>query len=134
MYQQSNGQYKYNPYHHQYNCPYMLNWYSQAFSRDSRQGSALMFDYRITGMGQHTLLDLKRAIANEFRKNGFTDVVLTASEVAGNKGGCRVSIIHLHITGSQYWQVVMCSCPTANQARGMLNQTLAILRSIKFFD
>ncbi|RFB32516.1 MULTISPECIES: hypothetical protein [Brevibacillus] len=129
MYLQSNGQYQYSPYHYQYNYPYM--WDSRPFSN---QGSALMANSSITDMGQHTLADLKRAIEQKFRQNGFSNVVVTRSEVAGNKGGCRVSIIHLHRTGTQYWQVVMSSCPTINQARGMLNETLTILRSIVFFD
>lgn len=113
---------------------HMLNWDNQPFSRDNRQGSTLMANSQITDMGQHTLADLKRAIEQKFRRNGFSDVVVTRSEVAGNKGGCRVSIIHLHRTGTQYWQVVMCSCPTLNQAQRLLNETLAILRTIVFFN
>ncbi len=85
-------------------------------------------------MGMHTIADHRRAVMSKLREKGFSDVVLTASEVAGNKGGCRVSIIHLHRTGSQYWEVVMCSCPTHNQASQMLNETLAALSTIVFFD
>ncbi|ENQ3106344.1 hypothetical protein SAMN04488168_111123 [Bacillus sp. 491mf] len=132
MYWQSNGQYQYNPYHHQYNYPYMLD--KQPFPMDSRQGCALTFDTRIRDMGQHTLADHKRAIVDKLRQKGFSGVVLTRSEVAGNKGGCRVSITHLQRTGAQYWEVVMCSCPTSNQANITLKETLTAIHSIVFFD
>jgi hypothetical protein len=39
--------------------------------------------------------ELKNVIANELRSSGFTDVVNTQGEVAGNKNGMRLSVLHL---------------------------------------
>lgn len=46
-----------------------------------------------------TVAELKGSIANELQNSGFTDVVDTESEVAGNRNAVRVSILHLFITG-----------------------------------
>ena len=46
-------------------------------------------------------------IANTLKQDGFTDVVNTQSEVAANRGGVRVSILHLHIADRNFWQVFM---------------------------
>ena len=57
--------------------------------------------------------ELKNVIATTLRRDGFTDVVNTPSEVAGNRAGVRVSILHLHIADGRFWQVFMAGGDTA---------------------
>jgi hypothetical protein len=53
--------------------------------------------------------ELKNVIAhNVFEARGFTDVVNTQSEVAGNRPGIRVSVIYLFIGDRNFWRVVAC--------------------------
>lgn len=40
------------------------------------------------------------------KERGFTDVVNTQVDVAGNRPGVRVSILHLHIGDRAFWRVV----------------------------
>jgi hypothetical protein len=44
-----------------------------------------------------TVQELKGSIADKLRQSGFTDVVNTQGEVAGNRNAVRVSILHLFI-------------------------------------
>ncbi|KJC61120.1 hypothetical protein UP10_09520 [Bradyrhizobium sp. LTSPM299] len=57
--------------------------------------------------------ELKGVIANTLKQSGFTDVINNPSEVAGNKNGVRLSVLHLHIAGRQFWQVFMAGGDTA---------------------
>ena len=53
--------------------------------------------------------ELKNVIEHSvFRGRGFTDVVNTQSEVAGNRPGVRVSVIYLFIGDRSFWRVVSC--------------------------
>jgi hypothetical protein len=50
--------------------------------------------------------ELKNVIAHSvLEARGFSAVVDTATEVAGNRNDCRVSILHLGISGRQFWRV-----------------------------
>jgi hypothetical protein len=51
--------------------------------------------------------ELKNVIANNvLKQRGFTDVVDSEGEVAGNRPGIRVSIIHLFIADRDFWRVI----------------------------
>lgn len=136
MYPQANWQYlnQYFVYDHQYNYPYMLKRDNQPFFMDNRQGRALWWNSEIRTLSSATenIGEIKMSAADILRKKGFSDVVHNRQEVAGNKGGCRVSIAHFHRTGREFWEVVMCTCETAEQARGMVNDIVTTLRRLKF--
>jgi hypothetical protein len=75
----------------------------------------LFFNFRSMQLSQAlaNVGELKGVIANTLKQDGFTDVVNTQSEVAGNRGGVRVSILHLHIVDRGFWQVFMAGGDTA---------------------
>ena len=69
--------------------------------------------------------ELKGVIANELRQAGFTDVVNTQAEVAGNRsGGVRLSVLHLPIVGRSFWQIVMAGGDTADITQGAVNEVV----------
>ena len=70
-------------------------------------------------------------IANTLKQDGFTDVVNTQSEVAANRGGVRVSILHLHIADRNFWQVFMASGDTA-ATQSTLNEVVNKVENLKF--
>jgi hypothetical protein len=69
--------------------------------------------------------ELKGVIANELRQSGFTDVVNTQAEVAGNRGGgVRLSVLHLPIAGRSFWQIVMAGGDAADATQGAVNEVV----------
>ena len=75
----------------------------------------LFFNFRSMELSQAlaNVGELKGVVANTLKTDGFTDVVNTQSEVAGNRSGVRVSILHLHIADRKFWQVFMAGGDTA---------------------
>src|SRR5262245_36310686 len=84
--------------------------------------AALFFNFRRMDLSVAlaNVGELKNVIFHELERIGFTDVVNTPSEVAGNRNGVRVSILHLHIGGQSFWQVFM----AGGDAVGVTQQTL----------
>jgi hypothetical protein len=77
--------------------------------------------------------ELKNVIAhNVLKARGFTDVVVTAGEVAGNRGGCRLSVIHLHIADRSFWRVVMCACDSFDAANAAVNEVSDAINRLSF--
>ena len=78
--------------------------------------------------------ELKNVIANSVLKaSGFTDVVNTASEVAGNRsGGVRLSVLHLHISGVNFWQVVTAAGDAGDVTLQAVNEVVAKIKNLKF--
>jgi hypothetical protein len=76
--------------------------------------------------------ELKGVIANTLSGIGFSSVVNTPSEVAGDRNGVRVSIAHLHIAGTQYWQVFMAAGDAANVTQATLNEVVNKVEHLKF--
>jgi hypothetical protein len=71
-------------------------------------GLAFRFDSRELSSALGSIGELKNVIAHSvFEQRGFSDVVDTEFEVAGNRPGARVSVLHLHIGDRQFWRVVM---------------------------
>jgi len=75
--------------------------------------------------------EYKGVIANTLKQDGFTDVVNTPSEVAGNRNGVRVSILHLHIADRKFWQVFMVAGDGAN-TQPTLNEVVQKVEHLKF--
>ena len=75
----------------------------------------LFFNFRSMSLSEAlaNVGELKGVVANTLKQSGFTDVVNTQSEVAGNKNGVRVSSLHLHKVDRQFWQVFMAGGDTA---------------------
>ena len=63
---------------------------------------------------------------------GFTDAVNTPGEVAGNRNGCRLSILHLHIADRNFWRVVACSCDSFETARAMVDEVSTAINELTF--
>jgi hypothetical protein len=76
--------------------------------------------------------ELKNVIANELRRNGFTDVIDNQAEVAGNRSGVRLSVLHLPIDGRTFWQVVMAGGDTGDVTLGAVNQVVDIIQKLNF--
>ena len=76
--------------------------------------------------------ELKNVIANELKKHAFTDVIDNQSEVAGNRKGVRLSVLHLPIEGRTFWQVVMAGGETADVTLAAVNEVVAIIKNLKF--
>jgi len=78
--------------------------------------------------------ELKNVIAHSvLEERGFSDVVNTESEVAGNRSGCRVAIIHLHIADRSFWRVVMCVCDNFDDARASVDEVANAINRLTFF-
>ena len=76
--------------------------------------------------------ELKGVIANELRGKRFTDVVDTQLEVAGNRSGVRVSVLHLFIGGRSFWQVVMAGGDAADITQGTVNEVVDAISKLNF--
>jgi hypothetical protein len=77
--------------------------------------------------------ELKNVIVHSvLEQRGFTDVVNTPSEVAGNRGGCRLSILHLHIADRSFWRVVMCACDNFDNARASVDEVADAINRLSF--
>lgn len=93
----------------------------------------LFFNTRSMGLSDAlaNIGELKGVVANTLKTDGFTDVVNTPTEVAGNRGGVRVSIQHLHITNRNFWQVFMAGGDTA-ATQTTLNEVVNKVENLKF--
>jgi hypothetical protein len=96
--------------------------------------AALFFNFRSMELSAAlpNVGELKGVIADALREDRFTDVVNTPSEVAGNRNGVRVSILHLHITGSSFWQVFMAAGDNGNVTQATLNEVVNKVENLKF--
>jgi hypothetical protein len=76
--------------------------------------------------------ELKNSIADMMHRIHFTDVVNTQGEVAGNRSGVRVSVLHLHIADRGFWRVAMAAGDTENGTRAALNDVLNGIKNLHF--
>jgi hypothetical protein len=76
--------------------------------------------------------ELKNVIFNELKGSGFTDVVNTPSEVAGNRNGVRVSILHLPISGRSFWQVFMAGGDAGDVTQETINEVVNKVEHLQF--
>jgi hypothetical protein len=76
--------------------------------------------------------ELKMVIADSLRKSGFTGVVNTQSEVAGNRSGVRVAVLHLHIGDTRFWQVVMGGGDAGDATQRAVNEVMDTIKNLKF--
>jgi hypothetical protein len=59
-------------------------------------------------------------------ERGYTEVVRSDAEVAGNKSGCRVAIVHLQIAGPNFHEVFMLAGDSLDAARAVLGEAVGI--------
>ncbi|HET6890170.1 MAG TPA: hypothetical protein VFH31_03640 [Pyrinomonadaceae bacterium] len=90
--------------------------------------AVLLFQTRGRTLSEATqgIGELKRLYEDELRRRGFTEVVRSDAEVAGNKNGCRVAIVHLQIAGRNFHEVFMLAGDTGAAARNVLNEAVGI--------
>jgi hypothetical protein len=75
--------------------------------------------------------ELKGVIADELRKIGFTDVVNTQAEVAGNRSGMRLSVLHLHIGNRSFFQQVMAAGDERDATLRSVNDVVGRIRALQ---
>jgi hypothetical protein len=97
-------------------------------------GLAARSDRRELNPALGSIGELKNVIAHRvLGERGFRDVVNTETEVAGNRSGCRVSILHLHIADRSFWRVVMCMCDGGfDQARATVDEVVNEINNLRF--
>jgi hypothetical protein len=76
--------------------------------------------------------ELKNVIADQLKKHAFTDVIDNQSEVAGNRNGVRLSVLHLPIQGRTFWEVVMAGGDNGNVTLESVNEVVSIIQNLKF--
>lgn len=77
--------------------------------------------------------ELKNVIANSVLKaREFTEVVNTPGEVAGNRSGCRLSVLHFHIADRQFWRVVVASGDSFDAARTAVDEVFVAIDQLAF--
>jgi len=98
--------------------------------------AALFFNFRSMELSPAlaNIGELKNVIANSVLKaSGFTDVVDAQSEVAGNRsGGVRLSVVHLHIGGASFWQIVMAAGDGGDVTLQAVNEVVDKIKKLKF--
>jgi len=97
-------------------------------------GLSIRSDRRELNPALGNIGELKNVIANDvLKRRGFIDVVNTAGEVAGNRDGCRVSIIHLHIEERFFFRVVMCACDAGfDKAKATVDEVVTAINNLAF--
>ena len=76
--------------------------------------------------------ELKGIIANQMVDDGFEDVVNNQSEVAGNRDGMRLSVLHLFIGDRDFFQQVMAAGDQADATQELVNQQRARIEALHF--
>ena len=97
-------------------------------------GLAFRTDVRELNPALGSIGELKNVIFHSvLRARGFTDVVNTPAEVAGNRNGCRVFILHLHIAGRNFHRVVVCMCDGGfDKARATVDEVVNAINNLTF--
>ncbi|MET0222109.1 MAG: hypothetical protein ABW213_15770 [Tardiphaga sp.] len=80
----------------------------------------------LSGIGEY-----KGVVVNTLKQDGFTDVINTSTEIAGDRNGVRVSILHLPIAGRKFWQVFMAG-GDGNNTQTTLNEVVKKIEHLKF--
>ncbi|MEU4477851.1 hypothetical protein AB0F68_07265 [Micromonospora sp. NPDC023966] len=98
-------------------------------------GLAFRSDRRELNPALGSIGELKNVIFHSvLGERGFTNLVNTESEVAGDRPGVRVSIIHLHIGDRQFWRVIMgVSDAGFDQANASVTEVSEAIDQLKFF-
>jgi hypothetical protein len=97
-------------------------------------GLAFRTDRRELNPALENIGVLKNVILHSvLNERGFTDTVNNPSEVAGNRNGCRVAILHLHIADRDFWRVVMCMCNDGfDPARNTVDEVSNAINELTF--
>lgn len=77
--------------------------------------------------------ELKNVIFhNVLKERGFANAVNTPGEVAGDRDGGRLSVVHLHIGDRSFWRVVACGCDDFNKGRAMVDEVSNAINQLTF--
>jgi hypothetical protein len=76
--------------------------------------------------------ELKNVIANELKESGFTDVIDNEAEVAGNRNGMRLSVLHLFIGNRSFYQQVMAAGTDHDPTLGLVNEIVGKIQALRF--
>ena len=97
-------------------------------------GLSFRFSQRELNPALGSIGELKNVIAHSvLRARGFADVVNTESEVAGNRSGVRVCVLHLSIGGRSFWRVVIGVADAGfDPAAAAVNEVDQAINELKF--
>jgi hypothetical protein len=97
-------------------------------------GLAFRFARRELNPNVGSIGELKNVIASRvFRDHGFTNVVNTESDVAGDRPGCRAFVLHLPVTNREFWRVVVATHDSGfDPARSTVNEVFDAIENLKF--
>jgi hypothetical protein len=94
---------------------------------------AFEFEQRELSEALGSIGELKNVIAHSvLEQRGFTNVVNNPAEVAGNRNGCRLSVLHLHISGRNFFRVVVCACDSFDKARATVDEVEREINNLHF--
>ena len=80
----------------------------------------------------HNIGDVKAAIELELRQRQFQDVRRTAQEVAGGRNGVWLSVGHLRIEPTRFWEVVMGAGDSGDITKNTVEEIATALPGIEF--
>ncbi|MFC9892556.1 hypothetical protein ACFVMC_02565 [Nocardia sp. NPDC127579] len=76
-----------------------------------------------------TIGEHKANIAHVLNQSAFSSVIVNDAEVAGNRAGMRLSILHLPIGNGRFYEQVMAAGTERDPTLGLVNE---IVRAITF--
>src|SRR6516164_2068164 len=89
----------------------------------------LFVDARVKGL-DIPVEDFKGLVADKLRRSGFTDVVHTPGELAGNRAsGVRLSISYF-VNGESFWQILAAAGDAADVTRKAIDDGLNAIPTI----
>jgi hypothetical protein len=95
--------------------------------------SALFWNSEVRVIGEGTTIgDVKVAIRDELSQRGFQDVRVNSLEVAGGKNGVWLSIAHLRIEPTRFWEVVIGSGDSFDITKSTVGEIAEELRRFQF--
>ncbi|NNH70193.1 hypothetical protein HLB23_10020 [Nocardia uniformis] len=74
-----------------------------------------------------TIGEHKANIAHHLNLSAFTHVINNDSEVAGNRAGMRLSVLHLPISDGRFYEQVMAAGENRDATLALVNETVAAL-------
>jgi hypothetical protein len=97
-------------------------------------GLAFRIDRRELNPALGSIGELKNVIFHSvLKERGFTDVVNTETEVAGNRPGIRVCVLHLHIGDRAFWRVVVANADAGfDQAKAVVDEVVQAINELTF--
>ena len=76
-----------------------------------------------------SVADLKANIAALLTQSAFTHVINNDGEVAGNRAGMRLSVLHLPLGDRRYYEQVMAAGDDRDATQALVNEVVGYISS-----